>query len=411
MSKNARGSHRDTPHPQPVTKIELNERYAQIRFAVVLLLLAIGVTALVYGAVSALGTDSGWREIEVDSSAGAIGAEEFVFQYNLGASGAGASAEYRAVKALYTDAQIRCGQLYDTGQSAEGVVNLYEINRHPNEELTVDPLLYQTLARMAEDGGRLLYLGPIYEEYTNLFLCAEDYETVDYDPRQSDAVFEYVAKVLSFANDAEHIRLCLLGDDRVCLSVSREYLDFAEAMGIVSFLDLGWMKNAFVADYIAETLTQAGYTRGTISSYDGFVRTLDDSGEEYSFNLFHREESKVRMIGKMVYREPRSIVYLRDYPMNSLDVLHYRTFENGEVRTVYIDPEDGFDKTAVSELVVYSSKTGCADMALFVAPVYIADEFVPNRLEELRDSSEMFGIYYENGQLCSNDPNLTVSDQ
>ncbi len=46
----------------------------------------------------------------------------------------------------------------------------------------------------------------------------------------------------------------------------------------------------------------------------------------------------------MKYDHAMSIVLLRDYPANSLDWQHYYEFQNGVVRTAYIDVSDGFAK-------------------------------------------------------------------
>ena len=86
------------------------------------------------------------------------------------------------------------------------------------------------------------------------------------------------------------------------------------------------MKNAFIADYLADTLEAEGFTSGYLSSYDGFTRNLDRRRNEYAFNLFDRQGSDVNLPAKMRYTAPLSIVFLRDYPMGEQDKWHYYAF-------------------------------------------------------------------------------------
>ena len=78
----------------------------------------------------------------------------------------------------------------------------------------------------------------------------------------------------------------MLGDNKVCLNVSDEYLAFLQENGVDSLIDFGWLKNAFVVDYLAEVMIARGYTLGAITSYDGYTRNFDSLNTEYAFNVF-----------------------------------------------------------------------------------------------------------------------------
>ena len=61
------------------------------------------------------------------------------------------------------------------------------------------------------------------------------------------------------------------------MSVSDDYLAFAEKNFISDFIDFSWMKNAFITDYVADVMIDNGYTLGSLTSYDGFTRNLDQT--------------------------------------------------------------------------------------------------------------------------------------
>ena len=70
------------------------------------------------------------------------------------------------------------------------------------------------------------------------------------------------------------------------------------------------MKNAFLIDYLADTIRGEGYQLGIISSKDGFVRCLDETGEkEYRYPLYHLSGNEIQSYGTMTYEGPKSIVF------------------------------------------------------------------------------------------------------
>ena len=125
-------------------------------------------------------------------------------------------------------------------------------------------------------------------------------------------------------------------------------------------MDFAWMKNAFIVDYLAETLLSKGYTAATISSYDGFSRNIDKSGIDFSFNLYDYQNENVLQAARVSYKTAQSIVAMQSFPINAMDAYRYYVFENGEIRSSYLSELDGLCKSAVNSAYVYSEKYGCA---------------------------------------------------
>mgnify|MGYP000016570579 FL=1 len=145
--------------PKPVQKVWLSEKNVGRRILLVVLLLAIGSGFLVYGFMNFLHGDSGWREISVKAGADLNCGEDFTLKYNVGASGVSAGGEAKALSLLYTDAAVKGYRLFNIDESFEDVTNLYDINQHPNEVLTVDPVLYDALKKVSDANCREIYLG------------------------------------------------------------------------------------------------------------------------------------------------------------------------------------------------------------------------------------------------------------
>lgn len=392
-----RAGKRDMPHPKPVEKIELSERHTKQRIILTALLLAIGMAALGYALYSYFAVKSGWQEIEADNAAALSGKEEFVLLYELGSGDLSAAEEKKALTALYTEALQASYRLFDNAMLYEGINNVRYINQHPNETVTVDAALYQAFLLVQRCESRYLYLAPAYAYFDNIFYCHDDSELMNFDPHLSESVRADFEAIAAFARDPGAVDLQLLGGNQVVLKVSEAYLQYAAENGVESFIDFYWMKNAFMVDYLAETLAADGYCAGCVSSYDGFVRNLDGRGPQYAFELYNRLNQSIYLAETLRYTGPKSIVYLRDYPLNSLDNRHYYELADGEIRTPYLDLTDGLNKSALNNLVSYSGELGCAEIVLRTAPVYIADDFCKEALSALAEEG-ICSIYFKDGK-------------
>ncbi|MGN1188289.1 MAG: hypothetical protein ACI4R6_07325 [Lachnospiraceae bacterium] len=400
------------PNLKTVTRVELNEEHVGIRIFIVVALIAIAAAAFAYSLYSCSRVESGWTQIKVDSASGASCGDELVFMYELGAGNISATAENKALTLLYTEAAVQAYRIFNADTSFEGVNNVYDLNKHPNEIMEVDEVLYNAFALLESYGNRNIYMSPIYMRYDDMFFCNDDVETVDYDPYVSSDVAAEYQEVANYAGDKEQINIRLLGEKKVCLYVSEEYLEYAAESGITSFIDFFWMKNAFIVDYIADLLTEKGYTHGAISSYDGFSRNMDDrdaSVVSYSVNIFDRVGTDVNTAAVIQYSGARSFVNFRDYMIAEQDRWHYYEYTDGETRNSYLDIKDGKCRSAVPDLTSYSGDRGCAEVMLAVSPIYIADTLDGNALLSLGDEG-IFFVYCDDFNIFYNDESLFLSE-
>lgn len=399
-----RGGGTNLPHPKTVNQIELSTEHKRLRLILAVVFLAIGGIAIACGVANLSSKEPGWSEVEVSSSELNCG-DDFVFLYCLGADGTSATAENKALTACYSEAAEYAFQIFTNDVEYENIHNVYYINRHPNQEMEVDDVLYRAFSLIQEAGDRSLYLGPVYEQYNGLFHCTEEYQTVEYDPYQNRDVADYYAAIAGFAGDGQMIKIELLGENRICLRVAQEYLDFASDNEIESFIDFYWMKNAFIADYLAEQLLSAGYSRGCISSIDGFTRNLDSGGESYAYTFYDRMDCMIYPAAGIRYTGPSSLVYFHDYPLKNEQSQYYYVYADGEIRTAYLDARDGQCRSAVSSLVCYSREDSCAEILLKAIPVYITDSLREESLVRMAEEG-IFSIYGKDCEIRYNDAGL-----
>lgn len=386
-------------------EIFLSDENRKLRIILLCVFLGIGVVAIATGISDFLNVDPGWQEVEVIAE-GVNCSEDFTLQYYFTDSGAAATAIQKDIISIYSDACHKAYQLFTPEQAFEGVNNIYAINHAPNTELTVDPVLYDAFALLEEYGSRNAFLGPVYQVYDNIFFSQTDDEAAYWDPEKDPESAAFVQQAVTFAQDPQEIRLELLGDNRVMLHVSEDYLQFAQDNEIDAFVDFHWMTNAFIIDYFADLLLEKDYTKGFIVSNDGYTRNLS-SGTDFSFNLLARNGKTVYPAGTMVYNTPTNFVFLRDFTITQDDELWYYDYADGATVTSYVDITDGMDKSATSQLIAYSGQQGCARMLMEILPVFVNDSLDTAALADLTQN-EIYTIWSEDFTLFHTQKDLRV---
>ena len=383
MSREARK--KNAPIVKPVKSIEVPDDNRKRKLILIVVLLALGVTLIVVSVSKFLTVSAGWETIQVSSSTDMdeTCAGEFVFQYLLGDGDQAPNREKQAVTQIYADAAQNAFRIFHEERLYDGVHNVAYINQHPNEEVEIPAVLYNAFALLQKYENRALYLAPIYEEYVSMFTSGEDWIAKDYDPDQDPEQAAYFEEILAFTTDENGIKLELLGSNKVKLLVSDAYLQYAQSKEIVTFIDFYWMKNAFIVDYLAEELTNAGYTKGSISSFDGFIRNMDASDRAYKLNIFDRIEQQIYQAGTLDYKGEISAVTLRNYPTSNLAIQQYHQWSDGSYISCHIDPADGRSKSAINDLLVYGHDIACSEILMKIYPIYVTDTFNEGELETI----------------------------
>ena len=378
--------------PKPITHVELSEKNKTLRLVAAILLLIIGAVGITVGIMRLLNKETGWQRVQITSQERNC-SENFILQYHFAGSGADAAAVNNQLQAAYGSACVKAYQLFTPDEEIEGVNNLYYVNQHPNEIITVDPVLYDAFAKLQDEPW--LYLGPVYAHYYNLILNTEETHVPELDPLENTQAAAYVGKLAEFAGDRNAVKLELLDNNQVKLCVSQAYLEFAAAEEIESFLDFGPLTNACIIDYLAQTLIDEGLTAGYLVSSDGYTRNLD-STNRFSFNIFDRVDNTIYPAGTMDYQGSISIVFLKDFATAASDI-YYRG-SGDHIIHLFADPKDGFYRTSRANLVSYSYDMGCVDVALQMLPVFVGDEFsVPQNVNSVWCEDSI--IYYNDDQV------------
>ena len=395
MSKRPRDNR---PYIRPVTKLELSEANIKLRWIAIAVCLAVAAVAIGYGFHAALSTEPGWQQVTPLSEEVSC-ASEFVLMYDFGVGDINPTAAHKKLEAVYGDLTVSAYRLFSP--DAQGEDNLQYLNAHVNETVTVAPALYDALEQIDAAGSRYPFLAPVQGLYDAVYLSATDAEAALYDPMKNEELARHAREMAAVCADPAMIRLEILGENQVKLVASPEYLAFAAENEITVFLDFGWMTNAFIIDYMADALEEAGFDAGYLSSYDGFTRNLYGRGKGFSQNVYHRVGNDVYMPAVLEYAGPMSIVTLRNFPLSDQERWMYYAYQDGTVTSVYLDPQDGSSRTSIDGLTAYSREKGCAEILLKTTPVFIAENFDAYALEMLAHDGIESIRCHEKGIVCT----------
>ena len=391
---------------KPKQVIEVEEKHVKVRFVLMIVCIVVAMIAIGIWLYGLLTVEPGWYSISANVSENHCG-NEFSFAYEVGASGMDGKTEKAAVTKIYSKA---CKEAYDlfTWDVEDPVqTGIRYVSDHPNQVVAVDPRLYKALALVKD--SRLLYMGAVNAEYAKLFLIPEEQLAALYDPAQNPDKKAFITELMGYVGSDSHIRLEMLGENKVRLYVSAAYLNYALANDITAFLDFGWMKNAFIIDMLAEELNAKGYTRGYISSFDGFERYLAAEDVQYSRPVYDRFENGINRPGLYSVKGGGSRVFFRNYPLVDEDRWHYYSFPStGTIASVYVDPTDGICKSATDNLVVYSREASCGELVLTCAHLFLTEVLDESALVNL-NAEGISAIWAEGKELRHTGEDLSVT--
>ena len=111
-------------------------------------------------------TKGGINEISNDSSKYSGQMSDFKFYYNLDEENAGAT--LLQLERDYTSAFDKIYELVSEYEEIEGIYNLYYINNHINEDVAIEPVLYNYLKKIYDLNPKYLLEAPLYDYWEGM---------------------------------------------------------------------------------------------------------------------------------------------------------------------------------------------------------------------------------------------------
>lgn len=379
-----------TFQPKPVEKIELDSSRLKLKTVLFVILVVVAVLGITFGFIYLLRTESGWAEVTVTRSDNPSCADEFSFVYYYEDRSALLNAEARAVTEKYTALCEKCFSVFDIYEDRGD--NIGALNARPNTDIKTDALLYSALKKATANGNRAVFGAPVQAIYNGVCSAESDFEAELYDPDYNSEIKTFIDSATAYLLDNDHVDLKFSGGDTVRLYASDEYLRFLNDNGVELLIDLNYLKNAFIIDYIAEQMTAEGFDKGVISSVDGYTRTFCDTPS--SLSILGETDGKYLYAATAEIDKKCAALNLRAAPQSGNEKIYI--YENGKVTLGYFDIASGVDKCACTDLFAYSYDLSCTDIALCAFDVWIADALDTEKLTNMKNSGVDY-VYFNNG--------------
>ena len=103
------------------------------------------------------------------------------------------------------------------------------------------------------------------------------------------------------------------------------------------------------------------------------------------------------------------MVTYRAYGISDADKYRVHEQPDGEIRTKYLSLEDGLDRSALSEFVVYSDSLDCSDVLLSTKDYYIADDFDTDSVTALAKNN-INSIFIQDSVVYYTEKELEIKD-
>jgi nitrogen regulatory protein PII-like uncharacterized protein len=153
-------------------------------------------------------------------------------------------------------------------------------------------------------------------------------------------------------------------------------------------------------DIIADTLITNGYTRGYISSCDGYFRSLSGL-DSYTYSIGDKVEKGYLNACQMeIKRGIRGVCY-RAYDLYPNARKRYYILSDGTVRSFYIDEATGISMNSCQTMMFYSEHETIVDIVLKTNKYYINTIIDKAGISSLSNSIKT--IYVTNNKVYYND--------
>lgn len=265
--------------------------------------------------------------------------------------------DYNDLTYIYSENLAPLYALTDDDRSYREYINIYDINEHINEEVTIDSRLYSILQdaynKTMNSDNYSLFAIPLYSFWYQSFAFSDLDSKVDRDPVNSVISTEFLHNVSLYIHDTNHIDLEFLADYKVKLKVSEAYQNFLKEEELPpSYMGLNILRDSYILDRITTIIKEKGYTKGFIENSDGLSIAL--GGIEYTYGFKNLD---LTTIGYVDLPSPISISSLRRYDFKTSSVSNYYQFEKDGVtyyRSIYIDTNTGVNNNAYLYSTIYS---------------------------------------------------------
>ena len=195
-------------------------------------------------------TKGGINEIARDSSKYSGQMSDYKLYYNLDEENAGATE--LMLERQYAAAFDKIYELVTEYEEFEGIYNIYYINNHVNEDIALEPVLYNYLKRIYDLNPKYLFEAPLYNFWESMIYSKDTNQRNKLEPENdsenSDSIDYFVNTSLN------KIDISFLDNYKIRVNVEDDYKKIDESD---SYISLALFYDSVIMDYVKSYLAKS----------------------------------------------------------------------------------------------------------------------------------------------------------
>ena len=339
-----------------------------IRIVLFAIVFIVAVLAITNGVLQIGRKKTGFTEItEAADEEAILYGSDYKLMYYASGSQAEIKELCNKVSADYSRILQELYKLTDPRKEYEDMVNLATLNRRPGEKLEIPELLFNILEdalRKTQEGkGYSVFSGVFYDEWNTILMLDEPLE---YEPLLNSEQKARFEQINAFRDIEGTFSLELDQTKKTAVfAFSGEYRDLrSELESDAPVLDLGLLREAYVAENVIRELEKLGYHDGYLETAGGLTVCMSENSRGYT-SFYGKNGDKNSLCALYPAKGGRACSFFRLFPLQEEEYGFYQLPEKdgGWLRGPYIAAFCDPSGLLSSSLTV--KEDGCAADAVY----------------------------------------------
>lgn len=301
-----------------------------------ILALGIAIFAFTRGAVGIGRKSSGYQLVQTDPDEEAVlFASDFEFRYYLEGTSNEIKQALKELQSVYSPTLCRYYKLLDSEHEYTGYSNLATLNAHIGEDVCVNAELLEILkdayAKTLEAQGFNMFAGAYYKHWDSILMLEEP---MDFDPLVNADEAHRLETLADMTSDLSHFAFRVVDEAKgtVRIDVDDEYMAMLrEQEESTAIVDMNLLREAYILDGVADSLTDKGYTQGYLGSAHGVIVSLPESvGGQYV--LYGYDGDAITIDGTIDKQPGSAYCTFRNFAVSAEELRYYDIRVGGRIR-------------------------------------------------------------------------------
>lgn len=361
--------------------LKVSSKHLKTRIFIFVLAFLLAIFSFSYGVYSISKKEPGIYEIE------AIRNDDVKFYnsgiklyYYLEGNSNQIKSNLESISNLYSNSLVNIHCLLNNKNTYENYKNIAYINKHLNEDITLDETLFNIILdaydKTLQNNGYNMFAGPLFESWNSIL---NSFEQASYEPINNPFEKERIETITELINEPNNISIDVIDHNKriIRVNVSKEIIDVLNKYEYeYGLIDLNLLKDAYIAQFLNEELNKYEFTDGYIQFDSGLLMNMSsrDFGVYYLYT-YSDAPSKITEINV------DNRICISCFKQFSLGEDNYYEI-NDILRSPFISSKTGYPFVSYLSSYIYSSNNSPVEL--------VYNNIVLNEMNAIKDYNYVY---------------------